>query len=122
MKQLLLDIAPPPASRLDNFVPGRNRELIAALEALANGTSSERFIYVWGAAGSGRSHLLRAVVDAARRNGKRTAWFDADAPAVDAPEDVVAAADDVHRLGSPAQDAVFNFHNRNCGGSGALIA
>ena len=122
MKQLILDIAPPPAPRLDNFVPGRNSELIAALDALASGASNERFIYVWGAAGSGRSHLLRAALDAARRNGRRTAWFDADAPAFDAPDDAFAAADDVHRLGAAAQVALFNLHNRIRGGSGVLIA
>ena len=122
MKQLLLDIAPPPAPTLDNFVPGRNSELIVALYALANGASSERFIYLWGAAGSGRSHLLRAVVDAARRNGRRTAWFGADAPTFDAPDDAFAAADDVHRLGAEAQVALFNLHNRIRGGSGVLIA
>jgi DnaA-homolog protein len=109
MKQLILDIAPPPAPRLDNFVPGRNTELIAALDALANGASSERFIYVWGAAGSGRSHLLRAALDA-------------DAPTFDAPDDAFAAADDVHRLGAAAQVALFNLHNRIRGGSGVLIA
>jgi len=122
MKQLILDIAPPPAPRLDNFVPGRNSELIAALDALANGASSERFIYIWGAAGSGRSHLLRAALDAARRNGRRTAWISADAPTFDAPEDAFAAADDVHRLGAAAQVALFNLHNRIRGGSGVLIA
>jgi DnaA family protein len=122
MKQLLLDIAPPPAPRLDNFVPGRNSELIVALYALANGAGSERFIYLWGAAGSGRSHLLRAVVDAALRNGRRTAWFGADAPTFDAPDDAFAAADDVHRLGAEAQVALFNLHNRIRGGSGVLIA
>ena len=96
--------------------------MIAALDALANGASSERFIYVWGTAGSGRSHLLRAALDAARRNGRRTAWFDAAAPIFDAPDDAFAAADDVHRLGAAAQVALFNLHNRIRGGSGVLIA
>lgn len=122
MKQLLLDIAPPPAPGLDNFVPGRNSELIAALRALANGAGSERFIYVWGAAGSGRSHLLRAVVAAALRSGRRTAWCAADAASFGLPADVFAAADDVHQLSAQAQIALFNLHNRIRGGSGALIA
>ena len=122
MKQLLLDIAPPPAPTLDNFVPARNAELVVALYALANGASNERFIYLWGADGSGRSHLLRAVLDAARRNGRRTAWFDADAAALDAAADAFCAADDVHLLGVEAQIALFNLHNRIRAGSGALIA
>ena len=122
MKQLLLDITPPPAPTLDNFVPGRNAELVVALYALANGSSNERFIYLWGADGSGRSHLLRAVVDAARRNGRLTAWFDARADAFDAADHALCAVDDVHLLGTEAQIALFNLHNRIHAGSGALIA
>ena len=122
MKQLLLDIAPPPAPTLDNFVPGRNGELVAALSALANGASRERFIYLWGSAGSGCGHLLRAVLDAARRNGRRTAWFDAQAAAFDAAEDTLSAVEDVHRLDAAAQVAMFNLYNRIQGGSGALVS
>lgn len=122
MKQLLLDIAPPPAPTLDNFVPGRNGELVIALYALANGASHERFIYLWGAAGSGCSHLLHAALDAARRNGRRTAWFDAAAVAFDAAEDIFSAVDDVHSLAAEAQIAMFNLYNRIRGGSGVLIA
>src|SRR3989304_920750 len=99
MKQLVLDIALPAAPTLDNFVPGRNAELVAALYALANGAGKERFIYLWGADGSGRSHLLRAVVDAARRNGRRTVWIDAETKEVDAADEVLCAADDAHLLG-----------------------
>ena len=59
MKQLVLEIARPPAPTLDNFVPGRNEELVAALYATAHGASSEQFIYMWGAPGSGQP--LRAT-------------------------------------------------------------
>ncbi len=121
MKQLVLDIALPAAPTLDNFVPGRNAELVVALYALANGASNERFIYLWGADGSGRSHLLRAVVAAARRNGRCTVWFDAETMAIDAADDVLCAADDVHLLGAEAQIALFNLHNRIRGGTGALL-
>ena len=44
MKQLALDIAQPPAPALDNFVPGRNAELVVVLYSTANGSSSERFV------------------------------------------------------------------------------
>jgi DnaA-homolog protein len=120
MKQLVLDIALPAAPTLDNFVPGRNSELVVALYALANGASNERFIYLWGAGGSGRSHLLRAVANAARRNGRHTVWF--DAKVIDFADDGLCVADDVHLLGAEAQIALFNLHNRIRGGNGALIA
>ena len=121
MKQLVLDIALPAAPTLDNFVPGRNAELVVALYALANGASNERFIYLWGADGSGRSHLLRAVVAAAGRKGRRTVWFDAKTQVIDAADDALCAADDVHLLGAEAQIALFNLHNRIRGGNGALL-
>ena len=122
MKQLALDIAQPPAPTLDNFVPGRNAELVVALYSTANGASSERFIYVWGAAGSGRSHLLRAVVDAARADGRPAAMFDSGAAEFNASDDVLCAVDDVHLLSPPAQIAVFNLHNRIKAGQGTLLA
>jgi DnaA family protein len=126
MKQLVLDIARPPAPTLDNFVPGRNAELVVALYAAANGSSSEQFIYLWGAAGSGRSHLLRAAVVAARAAGRQSRMIDADNHEFDAAEepadDALFAVDDVHRLSAPAQIALFNLHNRIKAGRGTLLA
>lgn len=58
--QLLLDLGAPPPPSLDNFIAGRNAELLHALRALVT-TRKERSIYLWGEAGSGRSHLLKAV-------------------------------------------------------------
>ncbi len=122
MKQLALDIAQPPAPTLDNFVPGRNAELVVALYSIANRASSERFIYLWGAAGSGRSHLVRAVVDAARADGRPAQMFDSGAAKFDAAEDTLCAVDDVHLLNEEAQIAVFNLHNRIKAGNGTLLA
>jgi DnaA family protein len=121
MKQLALDIAQPPAPTLENFVPGRNAELVVALYASANG-SGERFIYVWGGAGSGRSHLLRATARAASEAGRRTAVYAAGAEAFDAPDDALCAVDDVHLLNPQAQVALFNLHNRIYAGHGVLLA
>ena len=121
MKQLALDIAQPPAPTLDNFVPGRNAELVVALYSIANG-SGERFIYVWGAAGSGRSHLLRAVLAAAQSNGRRAATFDPHATQSEPADDALCAADDVDRLDAGAQIALFNLHNLIRAGRGALLA
>ena len=122
MKQLVLDIARPPAPTLDNFVPGRNEELVAALYATAHGASSEQFIYMWGAPGSGRSHLLRAAVAAARAAGKPATFFESGAREFDAPDDAFCAVDDVHLLDAQAQIALFNLHNRIKAGNGTLLA
>ena len=65
MQQLLLQLAPPPAPTLDNFVPGRNAAAVQALHDIAQGEGVERFVYLWGEPGSGRSHLLRGLAHAA---------------------------------------------------------
>jgi DnaA family protein len=112
MKQLALTLAPPPEPSLDNFYPGRNVELVAALRGLADGVSAERFFYLWGESGCGRSHLLRAMAGAfAARNlaavyvGPGAALPSAD-PALRA-----LLVDDVDRLQPSSQAAFFNLYN-----------
>lgn len=45
----------------DNFVPGPNREAVAMVQRLAAGRG-ERYLYLGGAAGTGKTHLLAAAV------------------------------------------------------------
>jgi len=61
MRQLAFGLSPPPQPTLDNFVPGANAELVARLREFAGGKRGESVFYLWGEAGSGRSHLLLAV-------------------------------------------------------------
>lgn len=56
MRQLILDIRPDAAPGFDNFLPGANAEALAALQ----NPHAERVVYLWGEAGVGKSHLLRA--------------------------------------------------------------
>ena len=60
MKQLALGISPPPQPTLDNFVPGANVELVARLREFQAGDFPDIILYLWGEAGSGKSHLLHA--------------------------------------------------------------
>ncbi len=60
MRQLALGISPPPQPTLDNFVPGPNAELVARLRDFRDGSFPEVVLYLWGEAGSGKTHLLRA--------------------------------------------------------------
>ena len=69
MQQLLLDIRPPAQPELARFVAGRNVELMAQLQAMLDGTASERMVYVWGAPGSGKSFLLAAWANACAARG-----------------------------------------------------
>lgn len=61
MSQMLLGIAPEWVPTLDNFVAGRNVELLAALRQGAAGAAEVRAVYLWGEKGSGKSHLLQAI-------------------------------------------------------------
>jgi predicted ATPase len=66
LRQLTLDLGTPPPSTFDNFFAGANAELVTRLReldnALAAGPVADRTFYVWGEAGSGRTHLLQALV------------------------------------------------------------
>ena len=115
MRQLALDITAPPAPSFDNFVVGRNAEAVAHVRAAMAG-GGERFVYLWGEAGSGRTHLLKAAAGA---NATYVACdansrFDDGAP--------LLMADDVEQLGPDAQVALFNRYNALREQGGGLIA
>ncbi len=105
MKQLLLDIQPAPAPTLENFVSGRNAEALYSLLLAATGKAEVRFVYLWGAPGSGKSHLLRACADLAQQHGVR-----------------LVTADDVQHLSDEAQIDLFNTYNHLRETGGVLIA
>ena len=78
MKQIPLAIGPEPARTFENFLPGANGEALAHLLALAPGAPP---VYLWGPAGSGKTHLLHALVERAAAHGQQAAWFSAATPA-----------------------------------------
>ena len=119
MRQLLLQLAPPPAPTLDNFVPGRNGAALQALRDIARGADAERFIYLWGEPGSGRTHLLRGLAQAA--DARKALYFSGAADA-SAAEDQVIAMDDVQNLAAGDQIKLFDLYNRVRATGGALVA
>ena len=112
MKQLALTLAPPPEPSLDNFYPGRNAELVTALRGLADGISAERFFYLWGEPGCGRSHLLRAMAGAFSARNVATVYVGPGSalPPAD-PALRALAVDDVDKLQPSAQAAFFILYN-----------
>ena len=68
MYQLPLDLHRIEAPSLENFVVGRNGEVLAQLRLLREGAalSGAALIYLWGEPGCGKSHLLQALVGAPR--------------------------------------------------------
>ena len=102
MQQLPLGISPAAEPAFDNFVAGRNAEALARVRELAEGTLAERIVYVWGSAGSGRTHLLSA---AARRNPS------------------LVVVDDVQLLDDAGQRALFvAINDSRDAGPGVLVA
>jgi DnaA family protein len=97
MRQIALALSPPPEPSLENFVPGANAELLARLREFRAGTFPDAVLYLWGKAGSGKSHLLRAA------GGER-------------------AVDDVERLDEAAQIALFNAINAARESGGRVLA
>ncbi len=105
MKQLLLDIQPQALPTITNFVVGKNAEAMHSLNQALSGDTSTRFIYFWGAAGSGKSHLLQAAkIVAAEKNLS------------------LICADDVHLLDEEAQIRLFDTYNQIRAGEGILFA
>jgi len=109
MTQLLLDLKPEQPPTLDNFVAGANAELISRLRGLTDRGSFDA-VYLWGASGCGKSHLLAATITAARRPSLLLAAPDAGAEIAIVPG-MLLAVDDVHGLGDAAQVALFRTFN-----------
>jgi DnaA family protein len=117
----LLDIVPGRQPTLDNFVAGRNLELLSALRhALAGG--NERCFYLWGASGSGKSHLLQACVSASLEARHSAIYVRGNVPPLQGmdPGAAVVAVDDVDMLDDPAQIGLFNLYNQ-MRDSGAML-
>lgn len=98
MKQLLLNIQPPAAPGFDNFIAGQNLEALSSLQAVLHGHAPTRFVYLWGAPGSGKSHLLLA----AQAMGAHI-------------------ADDVHTLDEESQILLFDTFNQIKAEAGILV-
>ncbi|CAM3458378.1 DnaA regulatory inactivator Hda [Bordetella sputigena] len=112
-RQLLLDVLPEPAPSLGNYIPGPNGQALDAARRLAPGHA----LYLWGPAGCGRSHLLRAIAGAP--GGRYIGAQDAPAAlaglAQASPTDPmprIVAVDDLHRMDEAGQAALFALYNR----------
>jgi DnaA family protein len=126
MKQIALDIglAGPPS--LSNFFAGPNEAALKHLQLwVGSPTRSPVPTYLWGASGSGKTHLLKAVAEALREQGAAAGWLDAtmlEPPAFDERWAVVLM-DDVHLYTAVQQHAAFNwFVNAQASHRGVLAA
>jgi DnaA family protein len=117
MTQLLLGIAPDWIPTLDNFVAGRNAELLSALRNALSARQGGSSLYMWGETGSGKSHLLQAAVGHARTAGLSAVYACGEVP--EAAQ--VVALDEVEKLDESAQIALFALYNRMRENGGVLL-
>ena len=103
MEQLILELSAPPEPTLDNFVAGRNAEVVETLRAWASGQIGSGVLYLWGEPGCGRSHLLRAAMRASETRALRV-------------------VDGVETLTGTQTEAVFHVARDALAGTGCLLA
>jgi DnaA family protein len=115
-QQLLLDLKPEQPPTLENFVAGANTELLSRLRLLTQPHCFES-IYLWGPAGSGKSHLLAATAGAAQRPATFLAAQKLPEGTHGAGTDTTVGAgslliiDDVEQLSADAQIVLFRLFN-----------
>jgi len=114
MKQIALDIGLGKGPSLANFLVGPNEAVVQHLSLwVGQGTGARSPVptYLWGAGGSGKTHLLKAVRSALQEQGVNTGWLDASM-AEPPPFDerwATVLLDDVHLYTAVQQHAAFNW-------------
>lgn len=127
MRQLLLDLKASEPQTFDSFVAGGNQELLQRFLALRSALTqteklslSDRFVYVWGEAGAGKTHLLQSLAHAMPAH-----YLSGDAEPqnfVFDPTIRLYLLDDCDRLSADSQVAAFALFNQVRENGAALVA
>lgn len=106
MRQMPLPLAGDPQATFDNFLCGDNAAALSHLRLLAMPGAP---VYLWGPPGSGKTHLLRALVHQVRSQGRHAGLIgEAEALGdVAAPVRALAVIDDCDTLDAAAQAEAF---------------
>ena len=111
MRQIPLDLGPAVMQGLDDFIVGGNEPLLNWLRAWPHVEGPLSPAYIWGAAGAGKTHLLRAMVERALSMGFGAIWLNAQTcqmwDAQDPMMPTLAVIDDCERLGEDHQHLAF---------------
>lgn len=132
-RQIALDLGHTPKPTLDNFIATGNENLIAVLKDIQNGwqqspseqntlNTDSKMIHLWGASGSGRTHLLSALQLQASELGIHAYLLNHDSSMDEwrTCADVLLennqapgllCVDDIDHLSEFAQGALFRLHN-----------
>lgn len=120
-EQLTLDLYRHRAALFENYFEGNNAEVVDALQGLVSGRDA-RSVYLWGASGTGKTHLLQALccafTDAASAAVVYLPLKDVlihdPAMCVDLDSRPLVCIDDVESIAGMAQweEALFALYNR----------
>lgn len=127
MRQIPLPIGPVPAPSFQNFVPGANAAALDHLCALAETAAPGAArvpVYLWGPSGSGKSHLLHALVRRHRQRGGVALTVDAATPLpwTLPPAASLVVIDDCDALDAARQHAAFTLFVEATGAAVQLAA
>jgi DnaA-homolog protein len=114
-------------AKFDNFYSGDNHACLASLQALKE---VPQYVYLWGAAGSGRSHLLQACCQAMQQQ-HLTAFYLPLIEFKQAPMSILenidqldlVCIDDIDQIVGSAmwEEALFDFFNQSRAQGQALV-
>ena len=111
---------PLPLLAFGSFWAGANQALFDQLQRVAGG-AEERIVYLWGASGTGRSHLLQAACNRAGAVARRAAYVPLslrdrlDPSVLEGLEEMqLVSIDDLDRIAGDAawEEALFHLFNR----------
>ncbi len=128
-RQAALDLRLPTAVTFDSFLPGENREAIAALRQCTESLRSG-FLSLWGSLGCGKTHLLLAAC-ASTRSGSGKYFSLSQAIQQSSPQDFLSQAgsgfyglDEIDAIAGNAEweEAVHHFFNTVRDKDGRLIS
>lgn len=121
MRQLPLALQAPPSFSFDNFLPGDNAVALAHLAGLTPGSPP---VLLWGGAGVGKTHLLRALAQRWMEAGHQVGWYD---PNTSLPWDLprqpsLLLLDDCQAFDAGQQHAAFALFVATAGQGIAIVA
>lgn len=126
----LSGVAPHEQATFANFYPGKNQLLCQFLPNFSTG-GTEHFAYLWGSAGSGRSHLLQACCHHASSQGLSAIYLPLNQLPANSLQEIVegmenlflVCIDDVDSVAGEAraEEVLFHFYNRIRENQGRLL-
>src|SRR5258706_7549659 len=122
MEQLIFELAAPEPPSFANYLPGPNREALAALRKFAANEAAETGLVIWGPPGVGKTHLLKATAAAAAEARPVRLCSDPGNLPNDALPEALLLVDDVDRADAAMQGRLFTVYNALKASGGSLIA